>query len=89
MLLVYASANRDEEVFGPDAAELRIDRHPDPHVSFGFGRISALARRWRAEGRVVLEQLLDRFQSVSSGRSGRADVEPGHRRRPEASLVFA
>ena len=37
VLLVYASANRDEEVFGPDAGELRVDRHPNPHVSFGFG----------------------------------------------------
>ena len=28
VLLVYASANRDEEVFGSDAGELRVDRHP-------------------------------------------------------------
>ena len=37
LLLVYASANRDESVFGPDAGRFRIDRHPNPHLSFGFG----------------------------------------------------
>ena len=56
VLLVYASANRDEEVFGPDAGELRIDRHPNPHVSFGFGPHFCLgAALARLEGRVVLE----------------------------------
>jgi cytochrome P450 len=66
VLLVYASANRDEEVFGPDAAALRIDRHPNPHVSFGFGPHFCLgAALARLEGRVVLNQLLDRFETVS------------------------
>ena len=35
--LVYASANRDEEVFGPTADRLDVGRDPNPHVSFGFG----------------------------------------------------
>ncbi|BBY62636.1 cytochrome P450 [Mycolicibacterium helvum] len=36
MLLLFESANFDETVFGdPDA--FRIDRHPNTHVSFGFG----------------------------------------------------
>src|ERR1700677_2230058 len=66
VLLVYASANRDEEVFGDDAGELRIDRHPNPHVSFGFGPHFCLgAALARLEGRVVLGELLDRFDSVS------------------------
>jgi cytochrome P450 len=66
VLLVYASANRDEEVFGPDADKLRIDRQPNPHVSFGFGPHFCLgAALARLEGRVVLSQLLDRFDSVS------------------------
>ncbi len=66
VLLVYASANRDEEVFGPDAGELRIDRHPNPHVSFGFGPHFCLgAALARLEGRVVLSGLLDRFESVA------------------------
>ncbi len=66
VLLVYASANRDEAVFGPDAGELRVDRHPNPHVSFGFGPHFCLgAALARLEGRVVLSQLLDRFETLS------------------------
>ncbi len=66
VLLLYASANRDEEVFGPDAGELRIDRHPNPHLSFGFGPHFCLgAPLARLETRVVLEALLDRFETVA------------------------
>ena len=66
VLLVYASANRDEAVFGDDADELRIDRHPNPHVSFGFGPHFCLgAALARLEARVVLSELLDRFESLT------------------------
>jgi cytochrome P450 len=66
VLLVYASANRDEDVFGPDAGELRIDRHPNPHVAFGFGPHFCLgAALARLEGRVVLDELLDRFSILT------------------------
>jgi cytochrome P450 len=65
VLLVYASANRDEEVFGPDAGELRVDRHPNPHVAFGFGPHFCLgAALARLEARVVLSELLGRFESL-------------------------
>jgi cytochrome P450 len=65
VLLLYASANRDEEVFGPDADQLRVERHPNPHVSFGFGPHFCLgAALARLEARVVLEQLLDRFATI-------------------------
>ena len=66
VLLVYASANRDEEVFGADANQLRVDRHPNPHVAFGFGPHFCLgAALARLEGRVILDGLLDRFATVS------------------------
>jgi cytochrome P450 len=65
VLLVYASANRDEAVFGEDAGELRIDRHPNPHVSFGFGPHFCLgAALARIEARVVLQELVGRFASL-------------------------
>jgi cytochrome P450 len=90
VLLVYASANRDEEVFGPDAGELRVDRHPNPHVSFGFGPHFCLgAALARLEGRVVLGQLLDRFETLSPAGTVERTPSPviaGVRR---AELVFS
>jgi cytochrome P450 len=66
VLLVYASANRDESVFGADAGEFHIDRHPNPHVSFGFGPHFCLgAALARLEARVVLGELLDRFETLA------------------------
>jgi len=65
VLLVYASANRDEAVFGEDSGEVRIDRQPNPHLSFGFGPHFCLgAALARLEGRIVLQELLDRFASL-------------------------
>jgi cytochrome P450 len=65
VLLVYASANRDDAVFGPDADQFRIDRDPNPHLSFGFGPHFCLgAALARLEARAVLSELLDRFNSV-------------------------
>src|ERR1700678_581028 len=37
VLMLYASANRDETVFGPSAATFDAARDPNPHVAFGFG----------------------------------------------------
>jgi cytochrome P450 len=52
-------------VFGADAGRLRIDRHPNPHVSFGFGPHFCLgAALARLEARVVLAELLARFGTV-------------------------
>jgi len=66
VLLLYASANRDQDVFGADAGQLRIDRHPNPHVSFGFGPHFCLgAALARLEGRVVLSELVTRFASLA------------------------
>ncbi len=65
VLLVYASANRDEAVFGEDSGEVRIDRQPNPHLSFGFGPHFCLgAALARLEARIVLQELLDRFASL-------------------------
>jgi cytochrome P450 len=90
VLLVYASANRDEEVFGPDAGQLRIDRHPNPHVSFGFGPHFCLgAALARLEGRVVLGQLLDRFDTLSVAGPVTRTPSPVIAGVRSASLVFS
>jgi len=65
VLMLYASANRDEEVFGPTAGLFDAGRHPNPHIAFGFGNHFCLgAALARLEGRIVLEELLVRFGSV-------------------------
>ena len=89
VLLVYASANRDESVFGEDAAQFCVDRHPNPHVSFGFGPHFCLgAALARLEARVVLNELLDRFESLATAGPVERTPSPviaGVRRAP---LVF-
>jgi len=64
VVMLYASANRDEAVFrDPD----RFDptRDPNPHVAFGFGEHFCLgAALGRLEARVFLEELVARFAAV-------------------------
>jgi cytochrome P450 len=65
ILMLYASANRDEAVFGPTADQFMPDRDPNPHVAFGFGAHFCIgAVLARLEGRILLEELLARFTSV-------------------------
>lgn len=70
LLMLFASANRDEEVFGQSAGRLDVGRDPNPHIAFGFGNHFCLgAALARLEGRVVLEELLPRFSAIEvSGR---------------------
>ncbi len=90
VLLMYASANRDEEVFGADAGELRIDRHPNPHVSFGFGPHFCLgAALARLEARVVLGELLDRFKTLEPAGPVERTPSPVIAGVRHASLVFS
>ena len=63
VVLLYASANRDEAVFGPDADRFDVTRPANPaHLAFGFGEHLCLgASLARLEARAFLEQLLARF----------------------------
>lgn len=63
VVISYASANRDESVFGPAADRFDTARPvPPTHLSFGFGEHLCLgASLARLEGRVFLEELLRRF----------------------------
>jgi cytochrome P450 len=90
VLLLYASANRDEEVFGADASQLRVDRQPNPHVSFGFGPHFCLgAALARLEGRVVLSELVARFASVEAAGPLERTASPVIAGVRHAPLVFA
>jgi cytochrome P450 len=90
MLLLYASANRDEEVFGADADRLRVDRHPNPQVSFGFGPHFCLgAALARLEGRVVLSELVTRFASLTPAGPVERTASPVIAGVRHAPLVFS
>jgi cytochrome P450 len=62
VVMLYASANRDEAVFGPDAGCFDVTRPVEaPHVAFGFGEHLCLgAALARLEARVLLEEWLER-----------------------------
>jgi cholest-4-en-3-one 26-monooxygenase len=75
VLMLYASANRDERQFGPTADRFDIGRTPNQHVAFGFGTHFCIgATLARIEALVLLEELLERFETVE--RAG--DVERSH-----------
>lgn len=65
ILMIYAAANRDPQVFGPTAEHLDVSRDPNPHVSLGFGTHFCLgAPLARLEARIVVEELLERFTRI-------------------------
>ncbi len=62
--LCWASANHDEAVFDAPS-EIRLDRKPNPHLSFGFGAHLCLgAAHARLIVRVLLEKLAGMVQGV-------------------------
>jgi cytochrome P450 len=64
VVMVYLSANRDEAVYGADAASFDITRAVNPHLTFGIGEHFCLgASLARLETRVFFEELLARFPS--------------------------
>jgi cytochrome P450 family 142 subfamily A polypeptide 1 len=64
VILLYPSANRDDEVFDrPD--ELDLSREPNPHLAFGFGPHFCLgASLARLELRVMFRELLSRIPDL-------------------------
>jgi len=65
VLMLYQSANRDEDVFD-DPDTLRLDRSPNPHLAFGIGPHVCLgANLARLEIRVLFEELTRRFPDMS------------------------
>ncbi len=63
LCMLYASANRDERVFGDTASVFDVGRPVNPmHLAFGFGEHVCLgASLARLEARIFVEELLARF----------------------------
>ena len=86
VVMLYGSANRDEEIFGSDAEEFKVTRHPNPHIAFGCGEHSCVgAQLARLEARVFFEVLLGRYpqlELVGDVDRMRATMVPGVKRMP-------
>lgn len=62
LVMFYASANRDEEVFEAPF-EFRIDRKPNPHLAFGIGEHFCLgANLARRSQRALFRELAQRME---------------------------
>jgi cytochrome P450 len=80
LVMLYASGNRDEEVWGPSADRFDVTRDPGPgHVAFGLGQHSCLGIHLAPlETRVLFEELLARFP----------DFEPAGEAEPLRSTIM-
>jgi len=64
LMLCYASANRDEEVF-VDPFRFRVDRDPNPHLAFGFGAHLCLGKVLaKMEIETLFTELLSRVDAI-------------------------
>ncbi len=67
VLMLWASANRDEEEF-PSPDEVILDRHPNRHVAFGVGIHRCLGSNFgRLEFQIALEEVLRRMPDYTIG----------------------
>jgi cytochrome P450 len=82
VLMLYASANRDEAVF-EDPYAFRVDRSPNEHLAFGLGPHFCLgASLARMEIGVVISRLLERLPDLA--------LAPGTRpREGKNSILYA
>lgn len=71
LLMAYASGNRDEDVY--DAPfEFRIDRKPNPHLSFGYGAHVCLGQHLaKMELKAFFKELIPRIESIELAGSTR------------------
>lgn len=82
VMMIYASANRDERAFDqPDGLDIR--RSPNDHVAFGAGgpHFCLGANLARLEARVMFEQILTRFEGL------RVDGDPATFPRVNSNLI--
>jgi cytochrome P450 len=62
MMMLLGAANRDPRRFGPDSESFDIHREYHQHLGFGVGTHFCLGNALaRLEGRIALDEILDRF----------------------------
>jgi cytochrome P450 len=80
VLILYGSANRDPEKFD-DPDEIVLDRHPNRHVTFGYGVHRCLGRHVaRLELDVALRHMLDLLPALTLAPGGSAEWSFGENR---------
>ncbi len=83
VLLLYASANRDERQFGADAGELDVTRRPRNILTFSHGAHHCLgAAAARMQARVALTELLARIPDFEVDEAGIVWAGGNYVRRP-------
>lgn len=66
IFMLWASANLDEQEFGPDAGEVNIQRHPNRHMTFGVGAHRCMGSTLaRIELSRILRRLAERTPDLS------------------------
>ena len=74
IVLLYPSANRDEDVF-TDPFTFDIRRHPNPQIAFGYGVHVCLGQHLaRMEMRILWEELFKRLKSVEMNGTGERTI---------------
>jgi len=88
VMLLYASANRDEREFGPTASDCDLTRKVRRHLTFSYGPHHCIgAAIARLQARVALEELLARCPHFSVD-ADRGRYAQGHFVRRYESLPF-
>ncbi len=78
MLLLFESANFDEQVFG-DPENFRIDRNPNGHMAFGFGTHFCLGNQLaRLELTTMLRKLLERLPDLRLADASALPLRPAN-----------
>jgi cholest-4-en-3-one 26-monooxygenase len=85
LVLFYASANRDEEIFeAPN--ELQLDRHPNRHIGFGIGEHYCLgANLARMTSGTLFRELcgrLERIERTGATQRTASNLVPGIKHLP-------
>ncbi|TWG07661.1 cytochrome P450 [Saccharopolyspora dendranthemae] len=66
LMLLYQSANRDEDVF-EDPTIFNMGRRPNKHIAFGYGPHMCIGQHLaKMELRIMLEELLPRLTSIQA-----------------------